>query len=471
MTLPPYLAQPAAIPSIDRGDMEATTALLADTWRDPVARARFNEHLDTDQSGGGVSRSSSFGDFYMDDLIVGGGLHAAVYAATAQARTGVRPAVAEGRRMGGVFALCDDPVFYLNSRNRPGDLGLPGTSAALNVIPNGMIQPSDLNGSEYQTNVEFAFAIRANLAMYADMLPLSSVRRIERNYSTPADREYYVAANGLQARANRIIIATGVGRPTLGLASMAQQEGGTFIQQPGVVMSFEEFVRYVGAGDPFPLRGWKNVAVVGAKDSGDAIVKYLLGQGPMAPSPASLDTVERIDWYGQQCLFKEEFDQGARSCNAGIGRHLPRTSDTTYPYRVRPKPQRVSEVLPDHDSARVVYGSDHLLSDPYDHIVVCAGYKQSPIDLNPDVDRTLTDNEVRRGVPLREEIVYDDDGTALARHYVGTEIYKVGPCADLPVTDAERATIPAAARIPANSAAAWRYVGRTQRLAEILNPA
>lgn len=83
----------------------------------------------------------------IDELIVGGGLHAAIYSAVRVGEGFAKPVVLEARdRAGGAFAFSEGPAFYLNSRNRPGPLGFPGESGALNVLPGAPFQPSDVSG-------------------------------------------------------------------------------------------------------------------------------------------------------------------------------------------------------------------------------------------------------------------------------------------------------------------------------------
>ena len=56
----------------------------------------------------------------------------------------------------------------------------------------------------------------------------------------------------------------------------------------------------------------------------------------------------------------------------------------------------------------------------------------------------------------------------IARRFTGTNIYLVGPSANLPITDVEREVVPALDRIGENSAAGFRYVERDQALARQL---
>jgi hypothetical protein len=56
----------------------------------------------------------------------------------------------------------------------------------------------------------------------------------------------------------------------------------------------------------------------------------------------------------------------------------------------------------------------------------------------------------------------------IARKIFGTEIYLAGPAAKLELSDAERASTPALAQIPANTASGFRYVARVEQLAGYL---
>lgn len=448
-----------------RGGLPVDTACLVDTWR--TRRRTLNTVLDEALGNSTVLRSVNT----VDELIVGGGYHAAIYAAMVHRLTGRKVVVLERERLGGILAVSPEPVFYLNSRNRAGALGAPGTGLSLNTIPGGVVQPADLNGKEYQSNAEFAFAIRASLGLYGRPARLS-VSTIEGS-ATRSKGKYFVGgrpANSsvfLAIYANRVIVATGVGEPRL----LPVYRGGSRIVAPAeAVFTFPEFMALVGdRGNVFPLRGWKRVAVIGAGNSGDAVIETLMGQGPSANAPASLDTVERVTWWGQSCVTREDFEKsgpgGARSRYAGIGRFMPRADEPNYFYRVDPRPSKVRGIAVDGRGLRVIYGADRSFSEYYDHIVICAGVVNRVNDLiRSSVDDSLTGPGAST-YPFREELVRDDDGTPIARKVMNAEVYKIGPCAELPVTASEQEAVPALAKIPVNSAAAFRYAGRTERLA------
>src|SRR5207248_8155169 len=105
------------------------------------------------------------------EVVIGGGFHAAVYAATRVLSGYPKPLVLErNRRVGGTFAMTSRPTFYLNSRNRPGTAGLAGDQgASLNYLPGAPIPAANASIAEYQTNTDLAFAIRLVLAQFADV--------------------------------------------------------------------------------------------------------------------------------------------------------------------------------------------------------------------------------------------------------------------------------------------------------------
>jgi NADPH-dependent 2,4-dienoyl-CoA reductase/sulfur reductase-like enzyme len=106
-------------------------------------------------------------------IVIGGGLHAAIFAAAYWRKTGKKPLVVEKEdRLGGVFGISRKPVFYLNSRNRPevavdpGEVLGPGTRGPLNTI-GGAFELSDISGQEYPPQTDLAYIIRTTLALYA----------------------------------------------------------------------------------------------------------------------------------------------------------------------------------------------------------------------------------------------------------------------------------------------------------------
>lgn len=246
------------------------------------------------------------------EVIIGAGFHAAVYAAT-RVRTGFpRPVVLERgtpEQVGGAFAMSLAPVFRLNSRSRPGGVGLPDQDKALNYLPGGLIQPSMMTSEEYPTNADMAWAIRLTLAQYADVYPgVSVTRRIADDDSGMMTLE--TSQGSLQV--SRFLDARGLGDER----GAAQADGKR-------ILTFNQMMAQMGG--MFPLRGMRQVAVIGAGNAGLCAVESLLGIAPGHSSAIGLDYVQRVDLYtggridGSTC---EEFRTAARGRYIRIAQYL-----------------------------------------------------------------------------------------------------------------------------------------------------
>lgn len=403
-----------------------TAAVLAGLSLNPMARKWIDEQLHVDARS---LKEELDGNF--DEVIIGGGLHAAIYATVRVAKGFPAPLILEAsERMGGTFAMSWEPSFYLNSRNRPGDLSLPRTRGALNVIPGAMLQPADLGGDEYQTNSTMAWAICMALSMYGRVAVNADVISIE----DAGGRYRYLLelASGEMLGAARVIIATGVGNPR----SLQGQAGSDR------AMTFAQFMQRMD--DPFPLRGMKRVAVIGAGDSGRTAIEALTGQGPTTRwSVASLDYPEQIDWYG---LAPGAGTRGGwldcnRSRYKGIARLLPR-SDSPAPARVTPKAGRPTSLSPGYECV-------YVNEQPYDFVIVCIGYE-------PGI---TVEQPYRLGN-------YQIGARLVAKR--SQNIFAVGPAAELDVSELERNATGDLYKVPENATALFRYGSRTATLASSL---
>lgn len=411
-----------------------TAAFLSGIAADPGLRKVFSELMDNmDQAPSGPAIYS--------EIIIGGGAHSAIYCSTRTLMAtpkrpvkGRRAVVEQMGRVGGVFGWTDNPAFYLNSRNRSSvEAGVPGTEGELNQIINGPVQASDLGAAEYQTNMEMNFAICAALLKSArrSTATVASVRRM------PDGIILVESVDGREWRAKRVILATGIGAPN---------------KLKGSTTSLREFL--IGRRVQFPLRGLKRVAVVGGGDSARVVIEYLLGQGPsQGSSVASVDRVERIDWYRAPYDYREEMEEGERSRYKGIARFMRCASDDRA-YIIQPLTRvRVNEVIRDDNKLGVLYKgrrNPERGRGDYDLVVNCTGYV----------------NKVDELVQAPMETVFQDK-EAIARKVVGAEIYIVGPAAELPFTSLEDQRVPIDLSA-ANKVALWRYGPKTAKLAAML---
>lgn len=387
------------------------------------------------------------------EVVVGGGLHAAIYCTVRHRKTGIRPLVLEATdHPGGKFAISRRPSFFTNSRNRPGDLpGIPGDLAPLNVLPGFVIQPSMLSLAEFQANTEIAFPIRLALAMHGDVRTGSKVsgvniqkappyyyidkynrRRASRR--TPANRFKITLADGRNVYCKRIINARGMGYAPQPVKS---KHATTFLQ----------FMQRMGS-ETFPLRGLRRVAVIGAGDSARCAIEALCGQGPGGHlSTAALDWVEVIDWYGAVASTCDEWMQVSRSRYKRIGSLLPRSEGAS---RVR--------VIQAEGFTVPGYNCAYVNNVPYDLVIECRGFTPYDRLFGRGWYRVAADN-------LDEALSEDSQKIALARRSTGEDAWTIGSTGDLEFDglDTRRTR-----SIPANRDAIFRLGARTAMLAQLL---
>jgi hypothetical protein len=358
----------------------------------------------------------------VDEVIIGSGVHAAIYCATRVRQGYPRPLVIErSARPGGTFAMSEAPSFYLNSGNRPGLTGLPAKGQALNTLPGAPIQPADISMSEYQTNADLAFVVRVTLALYAKVVQKRTVTGWE---NAPDDLPEYPLRVQLDDTsaiyARRVIDARGLGDAV----TLAESDR---------VLTFE---RFMGSLDsPFPMRGMRRVAVVGGGDSGKCAVESLLGIGPSSGmSTAALDYVESIDWYGrglnEECAT---WLRDQRKRYARIGSYLGN--------RLTVRTTRSARVIPSLDSV-IVDGQS------YDKVITAVGSTRPEITSNSEFAEIF------------------GRGFAVGRKYENREVYVIGPAANLEFSSRESEET--FSNRPENRVAIFRYAPRTAALATML---
>lgn len=400
-----------------------TAAILSGVYMDDTASMMLDEAFDAE-----FARTPGRVLPRQREIVVGAGLHAAIYCAVRQKTypKAPRPLVLESSdRVGGAFAVSKNPSFYLNSRNRPGPLDVPGSPmGSLNVLPGAVLQPADIGSSEYQANSELAFVIRATLAAYAKVIPNTDVSQV-RNIGMGGVA--VLTRDGRTFNARRVVVASGLGKPN------------EIISKTSRLVSFQEFMRKMD--EPFPLRGMRKIAVVGAGDSARTAIEALTGQGPLAGwSVASLDYPDEIHWYGCPQLTRLDWEQCNRSRYKGIGRLLPNGSALNPPSRVRPFGR----------ATRLSAGFEcvYVNSQPYDHVINCTGY------LNP-----ITMGRIKLPNALS---VFEFSNRRLGKWDNGNT-FVIGPAADLAASDNE------GLRNVESGVALYRYAGRTAQLAATLD--
>lgn len=356
-----------------------------------------------------------------NEIVVGGGLHAAIYCNVRVAEGHPKPLVVEARdRVGGTFALSREPVFYLNSRNRPGNIGTPGRAEALNFLPGAPVQPASLSGDDYQPNSALGFSVRAALALNAVVVAGHKV--------THADSTGVTLEGGKKIKATRVIYATGLGEP-----KVPEEADGKRL------MSYPQFISHMDQA--FPLRGIRRIAVVGAGDAGRTVIEALVGQGPSSRwSVADLDFVDKIDWYGvpESCRSPKTWAANNRSRYKGISRVLASVSEEGKVI----KPNRVVPIIYRAGRSGVGFDGAYVDGALYDLVIWATGFESM------DVSRMVN---------------YKTGGRIVGK-MAESGLFVVGPAAQI-VDDRER-NVPQT--VPENTAAVFRYADRTAALASHL---
>lgn len=330
------------------------------------------------------------------EIIIGSGVHAAVYAAVRVMAGHPKPLVVERNlRVGGSFAATTRPTFRLNSRNRPGNGGMAGDQRfSLNYLPGAPIQAANVSMCEYQDNTDIAFVIRLTLAQFADVLPGRHVVAAYRD-----GNDVVIELDGVAPLyGGRVLDARGLGDPTA-----------KHIANGTTILTFPQFMDRMGT--VWPLRGLRQVAVIGGGDAARCAVESFLG---IAPQPlmasATLDSVDRIDWYSDTLPTTcEEWQEQIRGRYQAIGRYL--RPDRLGTQRLTVINRRVQPV----DAA----GMGVIDGRTYDLVVMWTGNGETTIP----------------GLGTTEFTTYKAaNGNIVAREHTLLPAFRIGPHAALPFT-------------------------------------
>lgn len=397
---------------------------------DPRARQIANEFLDTDWSDETRQEQALRTSTTLDEVIIGSGFHAAVYAAIRVLSGHPKPLVLErSARAGGTFAMTATPTFYLNSRNRAGGAGLAGDQrASLNYLPGAPIQAANTSMLEYQTNTDMAFVVRLTLAQFAQVVTNATVAAVSQN---TAGAQLAIQDRDL-VLAGRVLDARGLGDPI-----DQDNADGT------VVVTFPQFMRRMAGR--WPLRGARRVAVIGGGDSAKCAVESLLGIGPQPlMAAAALDSVDRLDWYSDSLPTTcDRWQQNVRGRYQAIGRHL------------RPDRFGIRRLTVISHRARPVAlpGMSLVEGCAYDLVILCTGNREVAID---GLQTVSFDDYAIRGRDVVARVDY------------AIPAYRIGPHARLPFTQQELED--GIADIPANADSMFRTANKTAALAATLPP-
>lgn len=340
------------------------------------------------------SEVASSGYSYVPLLVVGSGPQAQIFVSElAQAKPELVPSTAvidKSTSVGGTFRNIDGMNFRLNSRTRPqtDERPVPGTTSNLNTLAPGVVTLPDMATEVYPAADTLGRAIRINHALNGNQvglgLELVAVAPDTSPESTQLPGKVSVVvrdAEGIEftIRTDSLVATSGVGEPKLSrfttetrdLIKELQKKRDAGEQTP--VMSYADFYKWMSE-KRFPLEGIKRVAVIGAGDSGRTAVGTLLGYEPRPDgSVIQVDTVEKLDWYGQTSNNDRAFIERTRLRYGQLALELPRRQNNLRASRVESfevKPANLS--LVDDGKVRV---SD--TGNVYDLVVIATGFENN----------------------------------------------------------------------------------------------
>jgi hypothetical protein len=336
--------------------------------------------------------------------VIGSGPHGATFLSTYRMyESNHSPLVVDQREhIGGQFADAEEPVFRLNSRNRPQMEGvdreernLPGGQQTINPLGTmATLQVSDLSGEAYVTQDVLAYATRFNTITSAkDFLTecrLIATKHVRREDGSEVERCTFLDEEESKTYTvdfDELVIAGGIGKDVFNLKGAdevtqrfteRQKEKLNNGERP-TVMSFPQMIEWFGnPANKSPLKGVKEVVVSGSGDSANVAVGLLLGYEPGADRmPVSMDRVEKVYWVGQDIPSKEEWLKNIRTRYAQVGLEFPRERVESYYSRIVPLAGKVNDVdagFNDAEEKVNVFreGESRLQADLY---IACNGFR------------------------------------------------------------------------------------------------
>ncbi len=424
------------------------------------------------------------GEVHVNDLVVGSGVHSSIYNSVRAEVLPENPALTVEReeRIGGQFAQTEEAGWRLNTRTRPEDPelpNLPGTAGSLNSLESAPIQQADLTGDAYGTQKSLADAIRASHLLVSEVInncEVVTVHKIQgkdkntylvQMHDTETDENYTLSTD-------RIIFTTGLGESRTGLENadaetqqiLAEEKEKLVRGEVPQVMTGDEYMRFVGNdANSFPLQGQKTVGVAGPGDAGATVAEFDTGHGPSTrKSVSQLDRVEKVFWFGQKAMSREEFLKTSRERYSEMSLEFPREGAEDYPHRIEPVPYRAIGLRRYEGQIQVIYGDrtgKEAGRAPVDLLVLATGLK----DKLDEILKGVSEESLER-----EPFACAESGeNPICRRVQGEEIYIAGPSAQLEVNQTEKDNSPALSRMKVTKTPAiWSYADDTAMLAREL---
>ena len=368
-------------------------------------------------------------------VVVGGGLHGSIFAATAgQKGRGDNVLVIEASNVvSNVFGKMDG-TFRINS------------PAQANTFPGSPIQQKDIASKPYATSLDLgtlattaAYSSRADILFENPVVAITDMHWAQSKNDSPRYRVQ--TATGVVVYANELVLAPGLGKvsfpfkdaATIDLVEKAFAKNLESPNEYQPIMTVDTFLgmvknNVVGAREQkakFSLEAethGKSIAVIGSGDGGKIAVEALTNRGPI---PGNLNSSGKkvfaddltVHWVGQSAKTPTEYK------NSTWKRYFPIAKDIGGKIQTYDGYLQTIRQLP-NGRFEIIYGDGARLE--VDNIILATGYK----NLVPSLMSNLNGELIEAANITMEPVVRN--GTAIGSRVVvkdgpQQDVYVIGP--------------------------------------------
>jgi hypothetical protein len=262
----------------------------------PEANAYLEIMLDeaTREQSAEIKREMHNGEKYVPTLIVGGGVHGAVYNAEFlyHAPNVENVTVDAAKRLGGQFRSYGGPVLSMNTSNRkinvdrPESLDNPNSNS---MGPHAPLQLPDISGRLYADNTRVGLVAAVNQFLSADTAIETELTGVKKSSDAETQGSLLVrlrdleSATDVTATTDKLVISTGLGHAELAFAEQDEKTKEICCRSEKCVYTYTELLELIGdRSNPFPLEKFsgKRIIFVGGGHSALTGVEAMVGLGP-----------------------------------------------------------------------------------------------------------------------------------------------------------------------------------------------
>lgn len=440
----------------------AHTPYIAGLMSEPTTHRLFMRGIDQaaeEESAELKKEARTKGGLTADVIVIGSGTNAAIFNATLRALypSARIVSVDKGKRLGGQYRTYGDrPVFWTNSRDfRPQDnnaIGLPGGQGNLNSFgQRAPIQPTDISGTTYATNLDFGETAAINQFLSAETLLGVKVT------STPTlvNGQEQVTAYDPSTRKKLTL----TGQVVINLSGPGERAKSN--KAKGVWTTEEVLAHFGDTNNLFPMDEFigKTILLKGGRDSGRIIAELFARLAPpeaYGKSVVQLGGPRKILWVGTDFETRDQFCETNRTRYTQLGAFLPDIVGGNALLMPTAEKTIATKRMPDTGELVTTLANGKKCTS--DILIEATNLKRPSLIDRSDVSRLSTIESTIDGLGTEKAII------ALL---CGPNYYVAGTAFDSPLTQIESRSFDR--RIAENTLAIWKQTTRLQALAAVIS--